>query len=69
MVDDPREVVGAVLKSMGASYNTSNVDSEVAGGRNAVRAKLAQLQKQVYKCMVKPSEDNSRQVQAGVLVL
>ncbi|XP_058222532.1 uncharacterized protein LOC131332364 isoform X2 [Rhododendron vialii] len=47
MVDDPREVVGAVLKSMGASYNTSNVDSEVAGGRNAVRAKLAQLQKQV----------------------
>lgn len=55
MVDDPREVVGAVLKSMGASYNTSNVDSEVAGGRNAVRAKLAQLQKQVYKCMVKPS--------------
>lgn len=55
MVDDPREVVGAVLKSMGASYNTINVDSEVAGGRNAVRAKLAQLQKQVYKCMVKPS--------------
>lgn len=47
MVDAPREVIGAVLKSMGASYNTSNVDSEVAGGRNAVRAKLAQLQKQV----------------------
>ncbi|KAH7846038.1 hypothetical protein Vadar_009022 [Vaccinium darrowii] len=47
MVDAPREVIGAVLKSMGASYNTSNIDSEVAGGRNAVQAKLAQLQKQV----------------------
>lgn len=48
MVDAPREVVGAVLKSMGASYNTSNIDSEVAGGRNAVQAKLCHLQKQVY---------------------
>lgn len=25
MVDSPREVVGAVLKYMGASYNTNNI--------------------------------------------
>lgn len=47
MVDSPREVVGAVLKSMGASYNTNNIESQVAGGREAVRRKLALLQKQV----------------------
>uniref|UniRef100_A0A5B7C2B1 Putrescine-binding periplasmic protein-related n=1 Tax=Davidia involucrata TaxID=16924 RepID=A0A5B7C2B1_DAVIN len=47
MVDSPREVVGAVLKYMGASYNTNNIDSEVAGGRNAVQQKLALLGKQV----------------------
>lgn len=47
MVDSPREVVGAVLKSMGASYNTINIESQVAGGREAVQRKLALLQKQV----------------------
>ncbi|CAK9158299.1 unnamed protein product, partial [Ilex paraguariensis] len=47
MVDSPREVVGVVLKCMGASYNTNNIDSQVAGGRNAVQQKLALLAKQV----------------------
>ncbi|KAF5735231.1 hypothetical protein HS088_TW15G00731 [Tripterygium wilfordii] len=47
MVDSPREVVGAVLKYMGASYNTKNIDSQVAGGRNAVQRNLALLGKQV----------------------
>ncbi|KAK3038210.1 hypothetical protein RJ639_029650 [Escallonia herrerae] len=47
MVNSPREVVGAVLKYMGASYNTNNIDSQVPGGRNAVQEKLALLQKQV----------------------
>ncbi|CAK9179632.1 unnamed protein product [Ilex paraguariensis] len=46
MVDSPREVVGVVLKCMGASYNTNNIDSQVAGGRNAVQQKLALLAKQ-----------------------
>ncbi|XP_063938828.1 uncharacterized protein LOC108199705 isoform X2 [Daucus carota subsp. sativus] len=47
MVDSPREVIGAVLKYMGASYNTSNFDTEVVGGRNAVLQKLSLLEKQV----------------------
>lgn len=47
MIDSPREVVGAVLKSMGASYNTNDVDFEVAGGKDAVQQKLALLAKQV----------------------
>lgn len=47
MIDSPREVVGAVLKYMGASYNTNNIDSEVPGGRNAVQQKLSSLEKQV----------------------
>ncbi|GKC46276.1 putrescine-binding periplasmic protein-related protein, partial [Tanacetum coccineum] len=47
MVDSPREVIGAVLKYLGASYNTSNIDSEVNGGRNAVKDKLVSLTKQV----------------------
>lgn len=47
MIDCPREVVGAVLKYMGASYNTNNIDSEVPGGRNAVHQKLSSLEKQV----------------------
>ncbi|KAM7493652.1 hypothetical protein LguiB_028261 [Lonicera macranthoides] len=47
MVDSPREVVGAVLKHMGASYNTNDIESQVAGGRNAVQQNLALLQKQV----------------------
>lgn len=48
MVDSPREVIGAVLKYLGASYNTSNIDSEVTGGRNAVKDELSSLRKQVY---------------------
>lgn len=47
MVDSPREVVGAVLKYMGASYNTMDIDSQVTGGRNAVQRNLALLGKQV----------------------
>ena len=47
MVDSPREIVGAVLKCMGASYNTHSIDTQVAGGRSAVQQKLARLQKQV----------------------
>lgn len=47
MVNSPREVVGAVLKYMGASYNTSNINLQVAGGRNAVQQNLALLGKQV----------------------
>ncbi|XP_073055469.1 uncharacterized protein [Primulina eburnea] len=47
MVDSPREIVGAVLKYMGASYNTSNIDSEVVGGRHAVQQQLDLLFQQV----------------------
>jgi len=47
MVDSPREVIGAVLKYMGASYNTDDIDSKVVGGKNAVRQNLASLVKQV----------------------
>ncbi|XP_030472131.2 uncharacterized protein LOC115690043 [Syzygium oleosum] len=47
MVDSPREVIGAVLKYMGASYNTDNIDSKVVGGKHAVRQNLASLAKQV----------------------
>lgn len=47
MVDSPREVIGAVLKYMGASYNTDDFDSKVVGGKNAVRQNLASLVKQV----------------------
>ncbi|KAF3629222.1 putative ethanolamine-phosphate cytidylyltransferase-like isoform X1 [Capsicum annuum] len=46
MVDSPREIVGAVLRYMGASYNTMDM-SEVAGGREAVQKNLASLVKQV----------------------
>uniref|UniRef100_A0A0V0HJN5 Putative ovule protein n=1 Tax=Solanum chacoense TaxID=4108 RepID=A0A0V0HJN5_SOLCH len=46
MVDSPREIVGAVLKYMGASYNTIDM-SEVAGGKEAVQQNLASLVKQV----------------------
>lgn len=48
MVNSPREVVGAVLKYMGASYNTTDLDSQVAGGRVAVEKNLASLMKQVF---------------------
>ncbi|KAB1216233.1 Spermidine/putrescine-binding periplasmic protein 1 [Morella rubra] len=47
MVDSPREVAGAVLKYMGASYNTNNLDLEVAGGKSAVQKNLQLLRKQV----------------------
>ncbi|XP_059444180.1 uncharacterized protein LOC132176077 isoform X2 [Corylus avellana] len=47
MVDSPREVVGAVLKYMGASYNTNNLDLQVDGGRTAVQKNLELLGKQV----------------------
>ena len=47
MVDSPREVVGAVLKYMGASYNTNDINLEVNGGRDAVKLNLALLAKQV----------------------
>lgn len=47
MVDCPREVIGAVLKSMGASYNTTDIDAQVNGGKKFVQKKLAQLEKQV----------------------
>lgn len=47
MVDSPREIVGAVLKYMGASYNTTNIDSQVVGGKNAVLQQLKLLVQQV----------------------
>ncbi|XWS49407.1 hypothetical protein CRYUN_Cryun12cG0000800 [Craigia yunnanensis] len=47
MVNSPREVVGAVFKYMGASYNTTDIDLQVAGGRNAVQQNLALLARQV----------------------
>ncbi|KAL6547663.1 hypothetical protein OROHE_009368 [Orobanche hederae] len=47
MVDSPREIVGAVLKYMGASYNTTNIDSQVFGGKHAVLQQLELLVQQV----------------------
>lgn len=47
MVNSPREVVGAVLKFMGASYNISSIDLQVDGGRDAVQRNLEILAKQV----------------------
>ncbi|XP_031394532.1 uncharacterized protein LOC116205961 isoform X1 [Punica granatum] len=47
MVNCPREVVGAVLKHMGASYNTKNIDSEVVGGKDVVEQNMAMLAEQV----------------------
>ncbi|XP_020573927.1 uncharacterized protein LOC110035242 [Phalaenopsis equestris] len=47
MIDSPREVVGAVLKRMGASYNTKDIDLHVIGGREGVLHNLKSLQKQV----------------------
>ncbi|XP_031288308.1 uncharacterized protein LOC116147017 isoform X2 [Pistacia vera] len=47
MVNSPREVIGAVLKYMGASYNTSNMNLQLAGGRTAVQQNLSLLGKQV----------------------
>lgn len=51
MVDAPREVVGAVLKRMGASYNTKDIDLQVIGGRESVSNNLKALQRQV--CLVR----------------
>uniref|UniRef100_A0A7N1A0H5 Uncharacterized protein n=1 Tax=Kalanchoe fedtschenkoi TaxID=63787 RepID=A0A7N1A0H5_KALFE len=47
MVGCPREVVGAVLKYMGTSYNTDSIELQVSGGRNAVLENLNLLRKQV----------------------
>ncbi|GAB2295944.1 hypothetical protein Dimus_030092 [Dionaea muscipula] len=47
MVDSAREIVGAVLKYMGASYNTKNIDTEVSGGIKSVQQNLAVLANQV----------------------
>lgn len=47
MVDSPREVVGAVLKYMGASYNINNINLQVDGGRDAVQKNLEVLANQV----------------------
>lgn len=47
MVDSPREIVGAVLKYMGASYNAKNFEYDVPGGRNAVKEHFLMLQRQV----------------------
>lgn len=48
MVDSSREVVGAVLKSLGASYNAQDFDKDVKGGRAAVKQQFLALQKQVF---------------------
>ena len=47
MVDSPREVIGAVLKHLGSSYNTVDMETDVNGGREAVLESFTQLQKQV----------------------
>lgn len=52
MVDSPREVVGAVLKYVGASYNTNDMNSQITGGKNAVLQNLASLGKQVTQTLI-----------------
>lgn len=47
MIDSPREIVGTVLKYMGASYNTTNIESQVFGGKQAVLQQLEKLVQQV----------------------
>lgn len=47
IVDSPREVIGLVLKHMGASYNTKDIESQVTGGKEAVLHNLRLLQRQV----------------------
>lgn len=47
MVDSPREIIGTVLKYMGGSYNTKNIDSQVLGGKHAVLEQLELLVRQV----------------------
>ncbi|KAH9753605.1 spermidine/putrescine-binding periplasmic protein [Citrus sinensis] len=46
MVNSPREVIGSVLKYMGASYNSNNIDLQVAGGKISVQQNLALLANQ-----------------------
>lgn len=55
MVDSPREVIGAVLKYMGASYNTKDINLDVNGGRDAVKLNLSLLAKQVLSYAVQIS--------------
>ncbi|KAK9699082.1 hypothetical protein RND81_08G151700 [Saponaria officinalis] len=47
MVDSPREIIGAVLKYMGGSYNTNDINKEIPGGTEAVQQHLTALAKQV----------------------
>ncbi|GAY33399.1 hypothetical protein CUMW_275050 [Citrus unshiu] len=46
MVNSPREVIGSVLKYRVASYNSNDIDSQVAGGKIAVQQNLALLANQ-----------------------
>lgn len=54
MVDSPREIIGAVLKHMGASYNTTSLDSQIVGGKQAVFEQLELLIRQVQKIIEIP---------------
>ncbi|KAJ3707120.1 hypothetical protein LUZ61_010825 [Rhynchospora tenuis] len=47
MVDSTREIIGATLKYLGGSYNTTDIESQVAGGREAVLKSLTLFQRQV----------------------
>ncbi|KAJ4759006.1 Spermidine/putrescine-binding periplasmic protein [Rhynchospora pubera] len=47
MVDSPREIIGATLKYLGGSYNTTDIKSQVTGGREAVLKSLTLFQRQV----------------------
>lgn len=47
MVDSSREVIGAVLKYMGVSYNTKDIEKQAFGGRKEVLRNLRMLQRQV----------------------
>lgn len=53
MVDASREVIGAVLKCMGASYNTEDIETHVVGGRKEVLHNLSMLQRQVSSVISK----------------
>lgn len=58
MVDSPREVIGAVLKYMGASYNTENISSQIPGGRDAIQQNLTSLAKQVRQILFQSDDKN-----------
>ncbi|KAL3683745.1 hypothetical protein R1sor_001767 [Riccia sorocarpa] len=47
MISSPRDVIGATLKSLGASYNVRDFETDVPGGREAVKDKFTKLQRQV----------------------